>query len=199
MRYAKSHKQETKDRVLKIAAKALRENGPNELGVADVMRAAGLTHGGFYAHFASKDELLAESLSETFSQLAVRVDQIAAGLPPREALVAYIDFYVSRSHRDHPGRGCPLVALNSDLTRQTDEFREAFDTGIEGVVDRLTQWMTAIGLQQPRKVAISTLSSMFGAVALSRAVSEPQLSDDLLETARADIKSRLGLDRKTPH
>jgi TetR/AcrR family transcriptional repressor of nem operon len=196
MRYAETHKQETRERVLKIASKALREKGPEGVGVAEVMREAGLTHGGFYAHFPSKDVFLTETLNEIFAQGAERMRNLTEGLDPREALAAYIDFYFSADHRDHRGAGCPLVALNSDLPRQSKTFRAAFDAGVKRLVDRLAQWMTAAGLENAEALAVSTLSAMLGAVALSRAVSDPELSDRLLHSARAGIRARLGLDSK---
>ena len=193
MRYDENHKQETRARVLKVAAKALREKGPDKLGVAEVMQAAGLTHGGFYAHFPSKEVFLTESLNEVFCQSRERRSRIVEGLGPRGALSAYIDFYVSKSHRDNPASGCPLVALNSDLPRQPRKFRAAFDAGVKRLVGELTQWIAAIGIEDAEKVAVSVLSAMVGAVALSRAVSDLDLSDELLHAARAGVKARLGL------
>jgi TetR/AcrR family transcriptional repressor of nem operon len=193
MRYDENHKQETRARVLKVAAKALREKGPDKLGVAGVMQAAGLTHGGFYAHFPSKEAFLTESLNEVFSQSLERRSRLVEGLGPRGALSAYIDYYVSKSHRDHPASGCPLVALNSDLPRQPKKFRAAFDAGVKRLAGELTQWIAAIGIEDADKVAVSVLSAMVGAVSLSRAVSDPDLSDELLDAARAGVKARLGL------
>src|SRR5882724_9595216 len=168
MRYAQNHKQETREKVLKIAAKALREKGPEGVGVAEVMRSAGLTHGGFYAHFPSKDAFLTESLNEILTQSTARRQELTKGLAPCEALAAYVDFYVSASHRDHPARGCPLVALNSELPRQSKKFRAAFDKGAKRLVDWLAQSMEAAGIQNSDKVSVSTLSAMVGAVALAR-------------------------------
>src|SRR5258708_27744551 len=144
MRYDENHKQETRARVLKVAAKALRQKGPDKLGVAEVMQAAGLTHGGFYAHFLSKEAFLTESLNEVFSQSQNRRSRLVEGLGPRGALSAYIDFYVSKSHRDNPASRCPLVALNSDLPRQTREFRAAFDVGGKRLAVELTHRIAAL-------------------------------------------------------
>src|SRR5262245_40891606 len=119
MRYGKTHKQETRAKVLTIAAKALREKGPQGVGVAEVMNTAGLTHGGFYAHFRSKDAILTDALNEVFAEQTSTMMRITEGLSPRRALAAYIDHYVSPGHRDHPGIGCPLPALNSELPRQS--------------------------------------------------------------------------------
>ena len=193
MRYDEHRKSETREKVLKLAAKALREKGPDRLGVAEVMRSAGLTHGGFYAHFPSKDDFVADALSEVFAQSAERMRRVVEGLPPRAALGAYIDFYVSKSHRDHGGAGCPIVALNSDLPRQPKKFRAAFDAGVKRLIEIMTLWIAELGLDEPEKIAVSTISAMAGAVALSRAVTDRRSSDDLLESARAGIKARLGL------
>jgi len=193
MRYSETHKDETRERVLKLAAKALREKGPDRLAVAEIMQSAGLTHGGFYAHFASKDAFLEAALKETFAQSAQKLKRFAAKGTPREALSAYIDFYVSRSHRDHPAEGCPIVALNSDLPRQSKAFRAAFDAGVKNLVDAIGRWIAAIGLEDPEKRAVSVVSAMVGAVALSRTVSDRKFSDDLISTANIGIKAQLGL------
>jgi TetR/AcrR family transcriptional repressor of nem operon len=194
MRYDQNHKQETRARVLKLGATQLREKGPDGVGVAEVMRAAGLTHGGFYAHFPSKEAFLAESLKEAFVQAAERLDKTTAGQSSREKLAAYIDFYVSASHRDSATGGCAIVALNSELPRQSQEFREVFDAGVKRIVARLTHWLAESGFEGAEALAVSTFAAMVGAVALSRAVSDPHLSQALLDNARAGIKARLDLN-----
>ena len=193
MRYAQTHKQETRDRVVKIAAKMMREKGPDGVGVAEVMREADLTHGGFYAHFSSKDVFLTESLKEILSQAAEKRQKLTEGLPPREALAAYVDYYVSARHRDNPGSGCPIVALNSELPRQSKKFRTAFDEGVKGLVAWLAQLMADAGIADSERRAAATLSALAGAVALSRAVADSDLSDALLKTAKSGIKVQLGL------
>jgi TetR/AcrR family transcriptional repressor of nem operon len=198
MRYSENHKQETREKVLKLAARVLREKGPDRLGVAEVMAAAGLTHGGFYAHFPSKDDFLAETVKEVFAHAAARMKKVAGDLPPREALSAYLDFYLSTGHRDHHGAGCPIVALNSDLPRQSKKFRAEFDTGVKRLVAKLAEWLGAIGLAEPGKQAAALLSAMMGAVAMSRAVDDRELADELLAAARDGIKARFGLDAKAP-
>ena len=145
MRYAEHHKQETRERVLRIAARDLRQNGPDKVVIADVMEAAGLTHGGFYAHFKSKDVFLAETLDGIFIRARAKTREMVAGLPPRHALATYIDNYVSVAHRDHPESGCPIVALNSDLPRQSQKFRDAFDRGVRSLVAALAGWLADAG------------------------------------------------------
>jgi TetR/AcrR family transcriptional repressor of nem operon len=193
MRYSESHKAETHQKILRIASRALREKGPDNLAVAEVMKEAGLTHGGFYAHFKSKDALLAEALTSVFLRAGDNIDKMTEGLPPRHALATYIDFYVSPRHRDNPSTGCPITALNSDMPRQSKKFRDTFDRGVKVLVGRIAGWLAASGHADPDALAASVLSAMAGAVAVSRAVSDKSLSDEMLEAARAGIKARLGV------
>ena len=193
MRYTQSHREETHRKLLKLAAAALREKGPDRLGVADVMKAAGLTHGGFYAHFKSKDAFLSETLAEIFAQSQRRVGRMLEGLPPKHALATYIDFYVSTRHRDDPSNGCPITALNSDLPRQSRKFRSTFESGVNRLSNLLARLIDDARVADAKRIAPAILAAMAGAVALSRTISDPQLSDDLLASTRAGIKARLGL------
>jgi len=193
MRYAETHRDETHRKLLKVAAAELRDKGPDRLGVAEVMKTAGLTHGGFYAHFKSKDALLSETLEEIFAQSQRRVDRMLDGLPPKHALATYIDFYVSTRHRDDPSNGCPITALNSDLPRQSRKFRSTFESGVNRLSDLLARLIDDAHVADAKRIAPAILAAMAGAVALSRTISDPQLSDDLLASTREGIKSRLGL------
>ena len=195
MRYSDTHKDETHEKLLKIAGRALREKGPDGVAVADVMKQAGLTHGGFYAHFKSKDALLVEALEGVFAHSKQKFRAATEGMPPRHALAAYIDFYVSQRHRDNPVNGCPVTALNSDLPRQSKAFRKAFDDGAKMLVSSMETRIREAGVDgDAHALAASVLSAMAGAVAISRAISDRVLSDQMLETARESIKQRLGVD-----
>lgn len=194
MRYSETRKDETHAKLVKIAGRALRENGPDGVAVAEVMKEAGLTHGGFYAHFKSKDALLIEALEEVFASSKRKFLRAIEGMPPRHALGAYIDFYVSARHRDDRASGCPVTALNSDLPRQSGAFRAAFDAGTNAMVMGLERYIRDAGVEgDAHALAASVLSAMAGAVAISRAVSDRVLSDQMLETARESIKARLGV------
>src|SRR5215212_9091744 len=118
MRYSDRHKQETRTKVVRAAAAAVRAKGPEGLGVAEVMAEAGLTHGGFYAHFPNKEALVVAALEEAFGQSARRFARMTDGLSHAAALEVFVDSYVSPEHRAHPERGCPIAALSSDLPRQ---------------------------------------------------------------------------------
>lgn len=198
MRYSATHKEETHAKLVKLAGRTLREKGPQKVAVAELMQAAGLTHGGFYAHFRSKDALLAEALDGVFEESKRKFQRITDGLPPRHALASYIDFYVSPAHRDDAAHGCPIVALNSDLPRQSRKFRAAFDKGTKLLLAKLAAWIEAAGIGgDSEALAASVLSAMAGAVAVARAVSDKRLSDEMLEAARDSIKARLSLDDAT--
>ena len=129
MRYDSEHKQKTRAKVLKAAAKAIRAEGPHQIGVADVMAQAGLTHGGFYAHFASKDELVAAAIGQMFEEARERFLHETHDRSPADALRAYIDFYLSPGHRDARRSGCPVAALASDLPRLSKAALDRFADG----------------------------------------------------------------------
>ncbi|HUO88877.1 MAG TPA: TetR/AcrR family transcriptional regulator [Rhizomicrobium sp.] len=194
MRYAGTHKDETHEALLRAAAAQLREKGPDRLSVAGVMKSAGLTHGGFYAHFKSKDALLTETLADAFARSRERVRRLLDGLPPKAALATYVDFYVSPAHRDNPREGCPIAALSSDTPRQTKKFRAAFEAGLKELANAMAARMDAAGVADAGRLAPVILAAMAGAVALARNVSDTALSDELLASARAGIKARLGLN-----
>jgi TetR/AcrR family transcriptional repressor of nem operon len=198
MRYSDTHKSETHAKLVRLAGRALREKGPEGLAVGELMQAAGLTHGGFYAHFKSKDALLVEALEGVFEESKRTFPGGTDGLAPRDALARYIDLYVSSAHRDNRSRECPIVALNSDLPRQSKEFRAAFDSGLRALLSRLTDLIKAADINDGEALAASVQSAMAGAVAVSRLVSDRRLSDELLKSARASIKARLGLRDTLP-
>ncbi|HEY0107545.1 MAG TPA: TetR/AcrR family transcriptional regulator [Rhizomicrobium sp.] len=193
MRYAPTHKDETRKALLAVAGQQLRALGPDRVAVAAVMKSAGLTHGGFYAHFKSKDSLLIEALVQIFGSSKRRMTRMLEGLPPKHALATYIDFYVAPRHRDDPAHGCPITALSSDMPRQSKKFRATFEAGVTSLAANLASLMTQAGVAGADKLAPSILAAMAGAVALARTISDPDLSDDLLASTRAGVKARLGL------
>lgn len=194
MRYANDHKAETRRRVLKEAAREIRAKGPDGVAVAGVMARAGLTHGGFYAHFASKDELVAEAIGTMFDDARARSSAIEQEANPRIALRSYIDFYLSAAHRDTRDRGCPLPALSGDFARSDATARDRFGVGIAGLSQRLAQGLRGIGCATPEADASAMLAQMVGAVVLSRAVADPRHSDAILADVHADLIARFGLE-----
>lgn len=192
MRYSDTHKDETRRKVVKAAATAVRARGPDGVSVAEVMAEAGLTHGGFYAHFPNKEALVAAAIDEAFSASSRRFQRMTEGLAPAEALAAFVDMYVTPEHRAHPERGCPIAGLSSELPRQGAPVRAAYERGVRALVGRIAAW-----LPEDRKgregLAASIAAEMAGTVALSRGIADDDEAARLLAAARANIKSRLGV------
>lgn len=194
MRYSPEHKQKTRERVLAEAARAIREEGPHQIGVAGVMAKAGLTQGGFYAHFASKDDLVAQTIDHMFGESRAKWDRETGGKSAKDGLIAYVDFYLSAAHRDARNTGCALPFLASDLPRLTEEARRRFAAGVERLRSRLAGQLAELGREDPPADASSMLSEMVGALSLARAEPDPAASDAILERSKAAVKRRFGLD-----
>ena len=192
MGYSQEHKAETHAKLLKLASETLRKDGPDKLGVIELMRAAGLTHGGFYAHFRSRDDLVIEALNAVFDQALARYQRYGESLPPRRALGKFIDLYLSATHRDALSV-CPIVTLNSDLPRQPLAYRAAYRAGVQKLVQAIGLWIDGAGLSDWEVKAADLLAEMAGVIAISRAVPDRSLSDDLLASARRRIRARLNL------
>jgi TetR/AcrR family transcriptional repressor of nem operon len=193
MRYGAEHKEETRKRVLKAAARAIRADGPQGVGVAGVMAEVGLTHGGFYAHFKSKDDLVAASIGQMFAEGRARVRRETEGVDARTGLGRYIDFYLSRSHRDARGAGCPLPYLSADAVRMDPTSRSRFAEGVAEMTASLAGVLAGMGCADAPAEAASLLAEMVGALALARADPDPVRSDAILDRSRAALKTRFGL------
>jgi TetR/AcrR family transcriptional repressor of nem operon len=193
MRYGPDHKEHTRARVLQEAAKAIRAAGPHRMGVADVMARAGLTHGGFYAHFASKDDLVVAAIAQMFDDTLAKFDRLTAGKPPARALQDYIDSYLSARHRDARETGCPLPSLSADLPRLDAPARRTFATGFAAVVAAFGNLVAALGHPDAESLASSVLAEMVGAVALARGTAGSKQSNAVLDASRRSVARRLGL------
>jgi TetR/AcrR family transcriptional repressor of nem operon len=191
MRYSDAHKEETRKKVLRAAAAAVRAKGPDGVGVAEIMAEAGLTHGGFYAHFRSKEALVAAAIEEAFGQSRRRFARMTQAMTSEQALAAFVDAYVSTEHRNNPQNGCPISTLANDLPRQGPTVRAAFDAGVADLIARLEAWLPQRDPAARRSLASSLMAEMAGAVALSRAVSDEALAEQLLAASRARIKARV--------
>jgi TetR/AcrR family transcriptional regulator, transcriptional repressor for nem operon len=186
-------KQATRDRVIAEAARAIRADGIAATGVAAVMLRAGLTHGGFYAHFASKDALLGEAVTAAFDEAGARFDRRLEGLAPAAALGEWIDQYVSTRHRDAPATGCALTALSAEAARSSDSVRASLAYGVERMTARLTTQLTEIGVDDPAARASAMLAEAVGAVTLARLLGTGPASDAMLAAARATLRAHAGL------
>lgn len=195
MRYGADHKKRTRQRVLAAAASAIRARGPHKVTVAGVMSEAGLTHGGFYEHFDSKEDLVAETIRQMFAGALARLESFVTDASPQQALHGYVTWYLSPAHRDATNQGCPLAALAGDLTRLPPAARECAAEGHERVLSRLGEVLGSAGYPDPASLALSVMAELLGGLASARALAEGPRSDRALEVSRTHLLERLGLDR----
>ena len=194
MRYEPDHKQQTRQKVLRAAARAIRAEGPHKVAVAKVMAKAGLTVGGFYAHFDSKDDLIAAAIDEMFAEARSRLLLETGELPPAEAIGAYIDFYLSQTHRDARATGCPMPSLAADLPRLPRKARERFAAGVRRLRSRIAEKLALLGHDEAEAEASSSVAELVGAVSLARAEPDRAASDAILDRSRSALKRRLKLE-----
>ncbi|MET4569130.1 TetR/AcrR family transcriptional regulator [Rhodanobacter soli] len=180
---AAKSKEVTHDRIVDAAARAIRRSGYNGTGVADIMKDAGLTHGGFYAHFPSREAMLAEAADRAGSESVAMMERIAAKLPQQQALPAMLQAYLSKEHLEGIETGCAAAALGSEMPRQTPEVRRAATRRIKEMIDLVARHSPDWGQPSAHERALVTVATMVGALMLARAVDEPKLSDGLRESA----------------
>lgn len=193
MRYAKDHKQETHARIVRKASVKLRERGAHGIGVAGLMKEAGLTHGGFYAHFDSREALVVEAFGDAMDRsLAVWRRKIEP-LPPADRFRAIVETYLGPAHRDDPGHGCALPALAAEIARESVKTRRALAAKIEDMVGLLAEQVQDASSGAARKQALAALATMVGAVVLARASGPGELSDGILAAGRDAV-----LDKPAP-
>lgn len=176
-------KEVTHARIVDVAAKAIRRNGYSGTAVADVMREAGLTHGGFYAHFDSRDSMLAEASAQAALSTLGTLGKVAASAPDGDAWQALAQAYLSKAHCDNAELGCPLAALGTETPRQVPAVRRAATRHVKALIDLLSRQPAQWGQPAAHERSLAALSTMVGALVLARLVDEPQLSDELREAA----------------
>jgi len=185
MRYPDSRKEETHARIVASAAELLRGAGVNGIGVADLMKSVGLTHGGFYAPFDSKEALVAESVGTALEQTMARLRAAAEEVPKSAGRQAIAASYLSAKHRDHPEKGCAAAALGADVARMTPATRTVFEDKLEEMLAMLGGYSGDRG--DSRDKAIVMFSTMVGALVLARAVRSKGFSEEILEAAREAV------------
>ncbi|AVT77547.1 TetR family transcriptional regulator [Rhodopseudomonas palustris] len=192
MRYSKEHKQETHDRIVRRASVKLREKGAHGIGVADLMKDAGLTHGGFYAHFASREALVIEAFSYAMDRSTERWRKLAEELPPEQRLTALVDGYLSANHRDDPGRGCAVPALGAEIARESPKTRKAFAAKLDDMIAMIAAQYVDASPKTARKQAMATLATMMGTLVLARIAGSGELSDEILAAGREAALAEAG-------
>lgn len=181
MKVSREQMAEHRVRILEAASRLFREKGFEAVTVAEVMKAAGLTHGGFYGHFASKDDLVAQSLAYAFKE----------SLGKMADPCAFIDDYLSPKHRDNPGKGCPTAGLAAETRHESATAQAAMTAGLRQQIDGLSRALSGESDAERRREAIGGWAAMVGAVILARAVDDPAFSDEVLNETRAWIDANL--------
>jgi TetR/AcrR family transcriptional repressor of nem operon len=188
MRVTREQAAENRGRIVDVAAQRFRERGFEGIGVADLMKEAGLTHGGFYGHFGSKEELMAEAYRKALEHSNAEFRKRAKGT--RDPVAEMARQYLTTRHRDNPGRGCAVAALATDVARQGPAVRQAFTEGLRFSLGFLAELMKGRTARAKRRKAIQTYASWIGAMVLARAADEPELSREILEAVVAETGSR---------
>jgi TetR/AcrR family transcriptional regulator, transcriptional repressor for nem operon len=175
-------KEATHDRIVDAAARAIRRSGYNGTGVADIMKAAGLTHGGFYAHFPSREAMLAEAADRAGGESVAAMQRVIASTP-QQALMAMAQAYLSKEHVNEIETGCATAALCSEMPRQAPEVRRAATRRIKEMIDLVARQSPEWGKPGAHERALVTIATLVGTLALARAVDDPRLSDALCQAA----------------
>ena len=182
-RTAARSKEATHERIVETAARAIRRSGYAGTSVADIMKEAGLTHGGFYAHFASREAMLAEAADRAGAEAVAASARIAAAAPPEQALQGLLRAYLSKEHLESAEMGCPVAALGSEMPRQAPEVRRAATRRIKEMIDVVARQSPDWGQPGAHEQALVTTATMVGALIMARAVDDQRLSDALLKAA----------------
>ncbi len=185
MPWSKEHKNETRRKIMDAAAKTFRAHGTAGAGLTDVMREAGLTHGGFYAHFKSKDELIAAALKAANAARIARFKEVVGQSPEKSAINLAVDAYVNSRHREHPENGCSVATLGSELARENSAARHQMSKNVTGWIETLVQFAPGSNARDKMRVATGTYAAMIGGLIMARAVEDPHLSDRILADVRA--------------
>src|ERR1700704_2683576 len=168
MRYSKEHKQETHERIVKKASVRLREKGAHGIGVADLMKEAGLTHGGFYAHFDSREALVVEAFAYAMDRATERWRKLTQAPSSDKRLAVLVDSYLTTAHRDDPGHGCAVPTLGAEIARESPKTRKAFAAKLEQMIDMLAAQIPELPRKAARKQAMAVIATLMGTLVLAR-------------------------------
>ena len=190
MRYSREHKLETHARIVRKASVRLREKGAHGIGVADLMKDAGLTHGGFYAHFDSREALVIEAFAYAMDRSIEHWRKLAEQTPPDKRLAAIVNSYLTKVHRDDPGHGCAVTTLGAEIARESPKTRKAFAAKLEQMIDVVAAQLPDLPRKAARKQAAAALATMMGTLVLARIAGTGEFSDEILAAGRAAVLGR---------
>ena len=193
MRYDSGHKDATRQRILAAAGRRMRHDGIDGSGVAALMADAGLTNGAFYAHFDSKDDLVAHVVADQLRAQLVTLDELAPG---RAGVEQFLAWYLSAEHRDAPADGCPSAALLDEIARSSDAVRSGYTNGLLALADEVAARLAPHDPASARATVLGAFATLIGTLQLARAVTDPSISDAILEQGAVQAMATLGLERE---
>jgi TetR/AcrR family transcriptional repressor of nem operon len=190
MRYSREHKLETHARIVKRASVRLREKGAHGIGVADLMKDAGLTHGGFYAHFDSREALVIEAFAHAMDRSTERWRKLGEATAPEKRLATIVESYLTPVHRDDPGHGCAVPTLSAEIARESPKTRKAFATKLEQMIDVMAAQIPDAAPKAARKQAMAVIATMMGTMVLARVAGTGEFSEEILAAGREALLGR---------
>jgi TetR/AcrR family transcriptional repressor of nem operon len=190
MRYVKGHGLQTRSRIVEEASHGLRQTGADGLSVADLMKLAGLTHGGFHSHFESREALVIEAFALAMDRTISQWLKLMEGMPGEERFDVIVEAYLSPGHRDDRAHGCVLPALGTDIARSSQKARQIFARKLDEMIDVVARLFTEKSPKEARQIATGALATMMGSIALARAVGDNKLSDEILGAGRQALNSQ---------
>ena len=194
VRYGKEHKQETRQRIIETAGRRFKRDGIDGSGIATLMADAGLTNGAFYAHFTSKNDLVASAVADQLGEQRASLSELAPGRPGVEQ---YVRKYLSIQHRDNPDDGCPSAALLDEIGRCTDATKRAYTDGVLAVIDDIAARLAPDDPQSARVKTLSIFAMMVGTLRLSRSLADRQLANAVLQQGLQNVLALLGAERQS--
>lgn len=192
MRYEDGRKAKTREKIVKEAANAIRFKGTEQISVAEVMSQAGLTHGGFYAHFKNKNALIAAAIQQMFEEGLTVFTARTGNLEARAALSSYIAYYLSSQHLYNRAFGCPLASMGHELPNLDEESRRVFCQGMKNLFGCVADKLAEVGFEQPMQLSQSIFAEMVGAMTIARCESNTDMAEQVLLVSHTAIKARLG-------
>jgi TetR/AcrR family transcriptional repressor of nem operon len=196
MRYSKEHKRETHARIVRKASVRLRERGAHGIGVADLMKDAGLTHGGFYAHFDSREALVIEAFAYAMDRSTDIWRKVAGQTPADKRLATIVRSYLTPVHRDDPGHGCAIPTLGAEIARESPRTRKAFAAKLEQMIDLLAAQIPDVPRKAARKQAMAAIATMMGTLVLARVAGNGDFSDEILGAGRDAVLDRAAAPKR---
>jgi TetR/AcrR family transcriptional repressor of nem operon len=188
MRLVKRRGPHTRSRIIEYASYSLRQRGADDVSLVDLMKLAGLTHGGFYFHFESREALVVEACALAMDQTISHWLELVKEIPLKKRFDVIVESYLSPGHRDDWAHGCVLPALGADMARSGEKARRIFASKLDEMIDVVARLFPERSLKQGRQIAAGALATMMGSIVLARAIGDKELSNDILATGRQALR-----------